>query len=107
MRFTIVAILGFLIGAAVFANTGHVERKLLRADPDILTSDPALLRFAIRRGLPLFANHCAACHGVSGAGNPVTGVPNLTDGDWLYGSVRVADIEQIIEYWSSSRTSSA
>jgi len=107
MRFTIVAILGFLIGAAVFANTGHVEGKLLRADPDILTSDPALLRFAIRRGRPLFVNHCAACHGVSGAGNPVTGVPNLTDGDWLYGSGRVAEIEQIIDYGIRSRNSRA
>src|ERR1700720_222688 len=107
MRFTIVAILGFLIGAAVFANTGHVERKLLRADPDILTGDPALLRFAIRRGRPLFVNHCAACHGVSGAGNPVTGVPNLTDGDWLYGSGRVAEIEQIIDYGIRSRNSRA
>src|SRR6202521_4252042 len=105
MRFTIVAILGFLIGAAVFADTGHVERKLLRADPDILTSDPAVLRFAIRRGRPLFVNHCAACHGVSGAGDPVAGVPNLTDGDWLYGSGRVADIEQIIEYGIRSRNS--
>jgi cytochrome c oxidase cbb3-type subunit 3 len=31
----------------------------------------------------------------------------LTDGDWLYGSGRVADIEQIIEYGIRSRNSRA
>ncbi|MDP9008181.1 MAG: c-type cytochrome [Pseudomonadota bacterium] len=107
MRFTLVVILAFLIGAAVFADTGCAERRLLRADPDILTADSALLQFAIRRGRPLFAVHCAACHGVSGAGDRVKGVPNLTDGDWLYGSGRVADIEQIIAYGIRSRNSKA
>jgi len=105
MRFIIVIILSFLIGAAVFASTGYVERRLLRTDPDALPADPALLRFAVSRGQPLFMVHCAVCHGVSGTGDPVKGVPNLKDTDWLYGSGRVADIEQIIEYGIRSRNS--
>jgi cytochrome c oxidase cbb3-type subunit 3 len=28
---------------------------------------------------------CAACHGVTGAGNPALGAPNLTDKVWLHG----------------------
>jgi cytochrome c oxidase cbb3-type subunit 3 len=107
MRFTIVVILTFLIGVAVFANTRYVEGRLLRADPDALPADPALLRFAIRAGRPLFLVHCAACHGVSGAGDPLKGVPNLTDSDWLYGSGRVAEIEQVIEYGIRSRNPKA
>ena len=107
MRFIVVVILAFLIGAAVFANSRHVERRLLRADPDALRADSALLRFAADRGRPLFLVHCATCHGVSGAGDPLKGVPNLTDNDWLYGTGRVADVEQIIEYGIRSRNSRA
>jgi cytochrome c oxidase cbb3-type subunit 3 len=35
-------------------------------------------------GQRLFLNNCAQCHGSQGRGS--TGFPNLTDGDWLYGS---------------------
>jgi cytochrome c oxidase cbb3-type subunit III len=107
MRFIIVVILAISIGAAVFANAGYVERKLLRADPDTLPADATLLHFAVTRGQPLFTVHCAACHGISGAGDPAKGVPNLTDGDWLYGTGRVAEIEQVIEYGIRSRNSRA
>jgi cytochrome c oxidase cbb3-type subunit 3 len=107
MRFALIFILTFLIGAAVFVNAGYVERKLLRADPDAVPADPALRRFAVSRGQPAFAAHCAVCHGVSGAGDPLKGVANLTDSDWLYGTGRVADIEQIIEYGIRSRNSRA
>src|ERR1700722_720841 len=107
MRFALIFILAFLIGAAVFATAGYVERKLLRADPDAVPADPALRRFAVSRGQPAFVAHCAACHGVLGEGDPVKGVPNLTDSDWLYGTGRVADIEQIIEYGIRSRNSRA
>jgi cytochrome c oxidase cbb3-type subunit 3 len=107
MRFIIVVMLAFSIGAAVFANSRYVERRLLRADPDSLAADSALLRFAVERGRPLFLVHCAACHGVSGAGDAGKGVPDLTDHDWLYGGGRVAEIEQIIEYGIRSRNPKA
>jgi cytochrome c oxidase cbb3-type subunit III len=107
MRFIVVVILAFLIGAAVFSNGRSVERRLLRADPDAVPADSALLRFGADRGRPLFLVHCATCHGVSGAGDPLKGVPNLADNDWLYGTGRVAEIEQIIEYGIRSRNSRA
>lgn len=107
MRFVIVVILAFLIGAAVFANTRYLEGRLLRADPDAVPADPALLQFAVGRGRPLFTAHCAACHGVLATGDRLKGVPDLTDGDWLYGTGRVAEIEQIIEYGIRSRNSRA
>jgi cytochrome c oxidase cbb3-type subunit 3 len=107
MRFIFVVMLAFLIGTAVFANSRYVERRLLRADPDSLTADSALLRFAVERGRPLFLVHCAVCHGVSGTGDAGKGVPDLTDHDWLYGGGRVAEIEQIIEYGIRSRNPKA
>lgn len=107
MRFIVVIMLAFLIGAAVFSNSRHAERRLLRADPDAVPADSALLRFAVERGRPLYLVHCATCHGVTGAGDPLNGVPDLTDNDWLYGTGRVADIEQIIEYGIRSRNSRA
>src|SRR5258708_22840135 len=107
MRFLLIFILAFLIGAAVLVNAAHVERKLLRADPDTVPADPALRRFVVSRGEPAFVAHSALCHGVSGAGDPLKGVPNLTDNDWLYGTQRVADIAQITEYGNLSHNSRA
>jgi cytochrome c oxidase cbb3-type subunit III len=98
MRAILVLIFASLLGAAVFAADGYAERQLLRADPDALPADAMLLHFAVHRGGTLFLARCAACHGVSGAGDPAKGVPNLTDDDWLYGSGRVAEIERVIDY---------
>jgi len=33
----------------------------------------------------LYQQHCAACHGADGKGNPAVGAPNLTDNVWLHG----------------------
>ncbi|MDQ2078455.1 cytochrome-c oxidase, cbb3-type subunit III [Marinimicrobium sp. ABcell2] len=38
---------------------------------------------AMRMGLRLFANNCAACHGSDGGGG--YGFPDLTNGDWQWG----------------------
>lgn len=46
-------------------------------------------------GAKSFATVCAACHGADGKGNPALGAPNLTDGDWLYGST-LEDIKYTI-----------
>ena len=41
-----------------------------------------------RRGAPLFAANCAACHGADAKGGRPFGAPNLTDAIWLYGGDR-------------------
>jgi cytochrome c oxidase cbb3-type subunit 3 len=43
---------------------------------------------AVRRSAPLFAEHCASCHGDDGRGGKTQGAPNLTDAEWLYGGDR-------------------
>jgi len=45
-----------------------------------LAEDPE----AMRMGMRLFANNCAVCHGSDGGG--AWGYPNLTNGDWQWGS---------------------
>jgi cytochrome c oxidase cbb3-type subunit III len=98
MRFLVVLIMASMLVAAVFAADSYAARQLLRADPDALPADAMLLRFAVRRGRPLFEAHCAACHGASGTGDTAKGVPDLTDNDWLYGTGRPAEIEKVIDY---------
>ena len=53
-------------------------------------------RAAVARAAPLFAAQCAACHGPDGRGSQTLGAPNLTDGDWLYGSDRTSIRDQIV-----------
>ncbi len=43
---------------------------------------------AAARAAPLFAQHCASCHGAEGRGDHALGAPNLTDAIWLYGGDR-------------------
>jgi cytochrome c oxidase cbb3-type subunit III len=107
MRFLVVLIVALLLVAAVFAADNYATRQLLRADPDALPADATLLGFAVRRGEPLFAARCAACHGASGSGDPAKGIPDLTDNDWLYGTGRTSEIEKVIDYGIRSRNPKA
>jgi cytochrome c oxidase cbb3-type subunit 3 len=84
--------------AAVLVQLSVLEGRLLRADPNAVPGDPALMVFALGRGQALFEAHCAACHGTGGQGDPGRGIPTLSDGDWLYGTGSVSDIEQIVKY---------
>lgn len=80
------------------AQRERLQARLLASFPDAVLADPALVRFAAREARPLFATHCAACHGKDMHGNPTIGAPNLTDRVWLYGNGTVYDIERTILY---------
>ena len=73
----------------------HSREAIMRADPESILADPKLARTALSLGRDGFAEHCASCHG-TGKGNPRRGIPDLTDGDYLYGEGQVAEIETII-----------
>jgi cytochrome c oxidase cbb3-type subunit 3 len=90
------AALAALIAWAVL--NAQQEARLLRADPDALTTDAAATRLALGPGRATFRQNCASCHGPSGQGHPSWGVPNLTDKDWLYGEGHVSDIENVVRY---------
>src|SRR5277367_2448322 len=84
--------------AAVLLRQSALEGRLLRADPNVLPSNPTLMGFAADRGRALFEVHCAACHGTQGQADPARGIPSLNDADWLYGTGLVSDIEQVVRY---------
>ena len=93
----ILAALACLV-AVVLLQQFSVEAQLLRADSNVLPTDAGLMAFAQRDGDALYVLHCATCHGAGGRGDPERGIPSLSDGDWLYGTGSVSDIEQIIKY---------
>lgn len=84
-------------GLASFAAKAADDR-LVVADPDAAAPPGALGLFAQVRGRTLFEQHCAACHGDGGRGDPAAGAPNLTDHDWLYGSGKASEIEGVIAH---------
>jgi cytochrome c oxidase cbb3-type subunit 3 len=84
--------------AAVWLQLSRLEGRLLRADPDAIPGNGALMGFALSRGEAQFEAHCAGCHGLLGQADPARGIPALNDNDWLYGTGLVSDIEQVIKY---------
>ncbi len=71
---------------------------LVRLWPDQLAHDPALLKFAVSLARPVYAAHCASCHGAELGGDRRIGAPNLADSVWLYGDGGIGDIENTILY---------
>ena len=74
------------------------DTRLLRLTPDEALRHPEVVRYAARRARPLYAAHCAECHGAAMQGDPDRGTPNLADGEWIYGSGHPSEIEQTILY---------
>jgi cytochrome c oxidase cbb3-type subunit III len=98
-RATAIAVVLLLAGTvwAVQQVRGERLRTLLLATPaSEVTLDPALVRFAAAQAKPLFAAHCAGCHGADMKGSRSAGTPNLVDSVWLYGSGSVFEIERTI-----------
>lgn len=50
---------------------------------------------AAKRGAPVFAEQCAACHGAKGEGNQELGAPRLSDTVWLYGGTMKDIVRQV------------
>ena len=95
----VVLMLALVLGAGVLAALRQaMDARLVRAFPDQSVDDPALVRFAMARAAPVFRARCAGCHGDDLHGSQTTGVPDLTDADWLFGDGRVSQIEQTILY---------
>ena len=98
-RARILVLAGILVLiAGGFAFFHEAVSALLRADPNEIPSHKSLMAFAVFEGRGVYGAHCAACHGASGKGDPARGAPNLTDGDWLYGSGRPSEIEQVVDF---------
>lgn len=75
-----------ILKAAEIADVAEYVLSLSDVSKDIM---------AVRRGAPLFAENCAACHGEKGEGNEELGAPNLADKIWLYGGDKASVVESI------------
>ncbi len=89
-----VALLGW---SAVKLRDQRRQNEILRGDPELILSQPALRQLALARGHTVFEAHCASCHGAAGKGD-AAGVPDLTNGQHLYGEGHVAEIEFIARH---------
>jgi cytochrome c oxidase cbb3-type subunit 3 len=74
---------------------GPMMDKLAKASVAEIIADPLLLDFARAQGRVAFADNCAACHGLGGAG--AKGYANLDDDDWLWGG-KIEQVEQTIRH---------
>lgn len=92
------ATVALLSGLYYWLHVRSLEAQLVRQWPADLTHSPEMLRFAASLGQPVYAAHCASCHGASLAGNQAIGAPNLSDSIWLYGDGGIGDIETTILY---------
>jgi len=91
-----VLLLLLVVGVMVLgARRQALRDRLMRVDPEAILDQPELASAALAIGQRAFADHCASCHG-QGRADRLRGVPDLSDGDFLYGSGQVAEIEQII-----------
>jgi cytochrome c oxidase cbb3-type subunit III len=98
---TLILVILVTAGAAWRVHLATVERlraRLLQSAPDALVKEPDLVKTAVTEAQPLYAQHCAACHGERLQGNTALGAPNLSDSIWLYGSGTVFDIERTLLY---------
>jgi cytochrome c oxidase cbb3-type subunit 3 len=95
-----ITVAGFAYGMRIHRDRLYV--RLLEADSVELLKDPQLTAFAASEGKPLFAAHCASCHGQDLRGDPKIGAPNLVDSVWLYQQGSVFDIERTVLYGARS-----
>ncbi len=97
--------LGSYAGILNWSSTGQYEQEQQRAsekfgpifaryasqDIETLSKDSEALIIGQR----MYINYCSTCHGSDAGG--VTGFPNLTDNDWLYGGEAKAIKTSILE----------
>jgi len=82
------------LAAAQARQGAYLERIAARETADI-AGDSELLGFALAGGRSAYADNCAPCHGLGGAGQ--RGYPTLADDVWLWGGT-LDDIETSILY---------
>ena len=90
-----VCLLIAMIAVSLMIDKWHDRDAIIRADPESILGNPELAPIAISIGRKGFAEYCTSCHG-TGIGDVRRGIPDLTDGEYLFGNGQVAEIEAII-----------
>jgi len=93
-----IVILALIAVGIRVTDEAALRARFLKSPPDSVPADPELAAYAQSRGEPAYREHCATCHGTQLQGDRLRSIPNLADGEWLYGSGRVTEIERIVLY---------
>lgn len=64
--------------------------SFLRANAESIIEPSELDDRGVEEGQELFAQNCAACHGMDARGTPEMGAPDLLDANWVHGGDRAA-----------------
>jgi len=86
-----------IVWVGLCVHTRSVQAALVSTWPADLQRSPKLLETAMRIARPVYATHCALCHGTDLTGNRTKGVSPLSGPAWLYGG-DIADLENTIRY---------
>lgn len=81
--------------AVARAGQAQYLDRIEAASTDAILADPELLSFAVAGGQSAFADNCAPCHALGGAGQGI--YPTLADDDWIWGGT-LDDIQYTINY---------
>jgi cytochrome c oxidase cbb3-type subunit 3 len=81
--------------AVAEAQRAQYLERIRAASLDQIAQDPELASFALAGGAAAFADNCAPCHGLGGAGQGF--YPSLADDVWIWGGT-VDDIHTTILY---------
>jgi len=81
-------------GSETLKQQAYLE-KVAAASYEEIAKDPDMMAFTRSMAKVLFADNCAACHGVGGTPAQIGKYPNLRDDAWLWGG-DIAQIEQTI-----------
>lgn len=81
-------------GSETLKQQAYLE-KIAAAPYDAIANDPDMMAFTRSMAKVLFADNCAACHGVGGTPTQIGQYPNLRDDAWLWGG-EIAQIETTI-----------
>ena len=89
-----------VLAALAYWQIGTIltERELVMTNPDEIARVPRLVSYATDMGRNLYSANCTSCHGAGMKGSETKGIPNLSDGIWLYDFGRVSDIERTVLY---------
>jgi cytochrome c oxidase cbb3-type subunit III len=71
-------------GRETMKQQAYIE-QIAAASYDEIVNDPEMMAFTRSMGKVLYADNCAACHGVGGMPTQIGQYPNLVDDAWLWG----------------------
>jgi cytochrome c oxidase cbb3-type subunit III len=80
-------------------ETGEIAAivSFLRSNAEVTVEPSERDKQSVEEGQELFAQNCAACHGMDARGTPEMGAPDLLDANWVHGGDRATLFSSIAD----------